>query len=420
MKKFYIILIVLFAVNNVNAQWVPQNSGTTYGLKSVYFKDANSGIAVGDSGSILKTTDGGTNWVPQNSGTLHSLSSVYFIDDMTGYAVGDSGTILKTTDGGTNWVPQNSGTKYYLSSIHFPAADIGFIAGYGGEDTIKIFKTDNGGVTWIEKYSNYVSSYWGGFLNEIHFPDVNTGYAVGGYYGGSYPRIFYGSRILKTTDGGATWTNTNLGVAVPLSSVFFTDANTGYIVGILGTIKKTTDGGMNWLSQFSGTAANLFSVFFLDANTGYVVGDYGVIRKTTDGGTNWLSQDSNIPGWLSSVHSPGVDTGYVVGINGTILKTTNGGGYPLGVYNQPSTTSTLKIYPNPSSTEVTIETSPTPTIPISTGSHLSIMNFIGQEIITRQITGVKMLIDICNLPNGVYFVRMTNDRTVKVGKIIKQ
>jgi len=43
------------------------------------------------------------------------LASVYFVDPDTGYAVGESGTILKTTNGGAAWVeeekPEGSGLK---------------------------------------------------------------------------------------------------------------------------------------------------------------------------------------------------------------------------------------------------------------------------------------------------------------------
>jgi hypothetical protein len=77
-----------------------------------------------------------------------------------------------------------------------------------------------------------------------------------------------------------------------------------------------------------------------------------------------------------------------------------------------STGNTFSIYPNPTSSHITIET---PSI-----GHLTILNLNGQEIITRQITGPKTQLDISNLPGGVYFVRLTNDRTVTVGKIIKQ
>jgi photosystem II stability/assembly factor-like uncharacterized protein len=107
MKHFYILIISLFLITDSLGQWVQQNSGTINKLSSVYFTDVNVGYAVGDSGTILHTTDGGLNWVPQNSGTMYNLNSVHLPDANTGIAVGVSGTILHTTDGGLNWVPQN-------------------------------------------------------------------------------------------------------------------------------------------------------------------------------------------------------------------------------------------------------------------------------------------------------------------------
>jgi len=60
--------------------------------------------AVGLSGSILKTTDGGADWAVQASGMGNGLHSVDFPSGpSSGYAVGDDGTVLVTTDGGT-WV----------------------------------------------------------------------------------------------------------------------------------------------------------------------------------------------------------------------------------------------------------------------------------------------------------------------------
>ncbi len=42
-------------------------------------------------------------WVLQNSGTTQNLYDVNFINNTYGWAVGDFGTILKTTNGGLNW-----------------------------------------------------------------------------------------------------------------------------------------------------------------------------------------------------------------------------------------------------------------------------------------------------------------------------
>jgi photosystem II stability/assembly factor-like uncharacterized protein len=69
-------------------------------LWSVYCVDTNICYAVGDSGKIAMTMDGGLTWNFQNSGTTQTLRKIFFTDANTGYIVGDSGTVLKTVNGG--------------------------------------------------------------------------------------------------------------------------------------------------------------------------------------------------------------------------------------------------------------------------------------------------------------------------------
>ncbi|HEY3251245.1 MAG TPA: hypothetical protein VGK25_09015 [Ignavibacteria bacterium] len=106
LKLFIPILLSVLSIS-VNSQtgWVQQNSGTFCNLNSVCFVDANSGYAVGDSGSsrgvILKTSDGGSNWIRQIN-TTNALSSVMFVDANTGFACGNvsgelsSGNFIQT------------------------------------------------------------------------------------------------------------------------------------------------------------------------------------------------------------------------------------------------------------------------------------------------------------------------------------
>jgi hypothetical protein len=51
-------------------------------------------------GVILNTSDGGNSWTSMWSGTTKRLHSICFPGAEIGYAVGDYGTILKTTNGG--------------------------------------------------------------------------------------------------------------------------------------------------------------------------------------------------------------------------------------------------------------------------------------------------------------------------------
>ena len=136
--------------------------------------------------------------------------------------------------------------------------------------------------------------------------------------------------------------------------------------------------------------------------------------RTINGGTSWSTLSSGTTNDLYSVYFTDPHTGYVTGEGGTILKTTNGGGFPVGLTDLASKPNTIKVYPNPSSTEITIETSS-----ISSQNHLSIMSLSGQQLFNRQITESKTVIDISNLTSGVYILRLTNDKTVEVAKIIK-
>jgi hypothetical protein len=75
--------------------WTAQSSGTTHYLESVAFVDAQNGWAVGDWGTIRRTTDGGVTWNGQISGWTGLLRAVTFVDAQNGWAVGEAGMILR-------------------------------------------------------------------------------------------------------------------------------------------------------------------------------------------------------------------------------------------------------------------------------------------------------------------------------------
>ncbi len=325
MKKLIILLVALVAMNGAMAQWFPLNSGTTNNLNSVYFTDVNTGYAVGEGGTILKTTDGGVNWLFKNSETLFNLKSVFFTSSSTGSIVGDSGTILRTTNSGTNWENINSGTSYTLNSVHFPATDTGYIA--GGDDNYsqpQILKTIDGGLTWTIIVTDITLPM---NLTSVCFITSNTGYATGHYWTMCAKEI-----VLKTEDGGIHWTivydNSPCDFGTSFKTLFFTDGNHGHVAGHwegTGQIMRTDDGGLNWSSQLFNYPQTFRSIQFPNNNTGYSVGDFGKILKTNDGGVTWLNQPSETTNDLTSVFFINATIGFVVGENGTILKTTNGG-----------------------------------------------------------------------------------------------
>ena len=149
MEKTVALLILFFTINfsNLYAQWFWQNplpQGNT--LNSVDFVNSEVGWAVGDDGTILKTTNGGIDWMLQHSGLSTRLISVHFVDTFTGIAVGDEGTILRTSSGGESWiiVPYSSYTLF--SGASFWDNNNGLIVGRDLEKNEGlILKTTDGG-----------------------------------------------------------------------------------------------------------------------------------------------------------------------------------------------------------------------------------------------------------------------------------
>lgn len=99
--------------------WTNLTTGTTANLKDISFKDANNGIAVGENGIMLMTSDGGNNWniLPQYFAL--DYNSVKYLSSGVIYIVGEAGLIMKSLDNGNTWGTQVSGTTYNLNSICF-------------------------------------------------------------------------------------------------------------------------------------------------------------------------------------------------------------------------------------------------------------------------------------------------------------
>lgn len=94
----------IIKTTNSGLNWFTQLNGYFSSLTSIRFINQNTGWTVGglyfsDSALIMKTTNGGANWFRQNGGK-YGLYCIYFTDENSGWAVGDSGTILRTSNSG--------------------------------------------------------------------------------------------------------------------------------------------------------------------------------------------------------------------------------------------------------------------------------------------------------------------------------
>lgn len=154
-------------------------------VQRVQMQSPKTGWAVGYSGQVLRTTDGGASWKPYSVGPLQSdsrfdfgaitiahgkvwfagnpgtyifsvdlesgeltrhrtpittaINSIVFPDAQRGWAVGDNGCILATTDGGMTWQTQRSGgSRVAMMAVSFDLPSISFapLVQYAGENNL--------------------------------------------------------------------------------------------------------------------------------------------------------------------------------------------------------------------------------------------------------------------------------------------
>ena len=116
---FSILALVLFQLQALGqSAWSSQNPLPTGNhLSGVSFVTTNVGAAVGDCGTIIRTSDAGTTWTVQSSKTDLDLFGLHFLDQAVGIVEGDSGIVLRTPDGGSTWIRHSTGTTKSVSAV---------------------------------------------------------------------------------------------------------------------------------------------------------------------------------------------------------------------------------------------------------------------------------------------------------------
>jgi photosystem II stability/assembly factor-like uncharacterized protein len=249
--------------NNKNTTWT-----------SVCFLDSQNGYILGQGfNNIVGTYNSGALWSWNERKSNWYINDAFFINPSTGWLVGNHGIIghRNGKSGFDAWISQTSGTTNNLHSVFF----VDSLTGWAGGENFTLLFTQNGGNTWTsqkDKLPNELSGY--GSINSIFFVDDQKGYAVGSF-----------GTILNTIDGGDSW-NLLYDYDISLYDVYFIDNNTGWAVGNDGTILKTENGGNQWGVQNCETTEDLQSMHFLNDKTGWIVGYNGTILKTNTGGGN--------------------------------------------------------------------------------------------------------------------------------------
>ncbi len=232
------------------------------------------------SGSLFGQINQDWKWQhPLPQGNIIRYTKV--VDAQNWIMVGESGTFIKTTNGGQSFnVYTNAGQPYPPGNMQskplyngwFFNANTGMVCGYLGYYA----RTTNGGITWDTTISTGVTS----LLYGIHFINDNTGYMCGS-----------SAKLLKTTNAGLSWTLVPVsGFTTSMYNVFALDTNHIWVsLSNSRAVAFTTNAGANWYytpATFGLTFAQ--DINFIDTNRGFVCGNAGKVYYTTNGGYNWV------------------------------------------------------------------------------------------------------------------------------------
>jgi photosystem II stability/assembly factor-like uncharacterized protein len=273
---------------------------------------ANRAIAVGERGHIL-ISESRSDWRQvENVPTRSTLTAVTSVGDKA-WAVGHDGVILASKDGGQTWVRQR--------------------------------------VAPFDPNPDNTDPHNGAPLLDVLFFDEQNGIAIGAY-----------ALMLKTHDGGATWTQTSLtpdsaatdaaadaaaddAAAEGDDSWTMTDAQTAieeetdphlnaiartgdgslFVVAERGSAFRSTDGGTTWQRLQLPYDGSMFGVIGYEGRHVLAFGLRGNVFESFDLGDNWKKIDTGVD--LSIMGGTGWEGGgaALVGANGIVLTRSGSG-----------------------------------------------------------------------------------------------
>lgn len=304
----------------------------------IQFTSADTGYILGAKYSddsiyniLIKTFDGGKTWqsiaftdhkfLTDTSNGL--MGSIYVFPFNSNIIFSGGNSLIRSTDGGRNWKILGS-----IMTTSFPVYFFDPLNGLG-VTAWGTSITSDGGATW-QKILNGPSS-----TNKLQFTSRETGYAgMGATFTGIAGGFFSSGSILKTDDGGNTWTSLsypgfNPGNGGPgVFGLNFSNDNTGFIYVVIGDnsptpnnqiIYKTNDGGINWTvvnSDMQSKYGWVVDFYMKNETDGFLSSEKGIF-STTDGCETWQLEHAT-PVSLTSF--PDSHNGYAVGTDGAVYR----------------------------------------------------------------------------------------------------
>jgi photosystem II stability/assembly factor-like uncharacterized protein len=194
--------------------------------------------------------------------------------------------------------------------------------GYAAGDFGTVLRTDDGGSSWSGLQTGVTVN-----LGRVRMIGADS-FVVSG-----------GCTVRRSDDGGRSfrrlpWTASDERCSSGVVGFSFPSSQVGYLQLADGNVLRSSDSGTTWSRRTvvpgtraapGGGNAAPTDIVFTGEDTGFVSTSYGAVYQTSDGGSTWTP---SIEGWeapLRGLAFPDPQHGYVVGDNGVVIQTSDGG-----------------------------------------------------------------------------------------------
>lgn len=352
-----------------------------------------TGKTTGNPSTLYKSTDGSNSWTELQTlpaaAIGRNIIGMEMQDENNAIVYGADGNeseLFITEDGGDSWREVNF--DHTILNVDINGSRI--VAAALREF---IYISDDGGLTWAEKILPAV------YIDDIQIVSLDK-----------LVTLSAGKSFSYSEDGGDTWTTNKFELEFPSATyaIHFFDELSG-VIGGYGAIMRTEDGGLNWDRIELPLKSRIQEIKFLDAMNGWATGSH--IWRTEDGGQSWSQEycNKNIGGASNNNNTTGgveITPDGVVYINllrDGVYKHTPDPDYQCSTSTETFIAVELRIFPNPAYNVINVETAQ------HKGS-LDILDSTGKQHSRIKFSSPLFDLNIENLPAGVYFLRLTNQK----------
>jgi photosystem II stability/assembly factor-like uncharacterized protein len=269
----------------------PQRGST---LTRVRFVDDKLVIAVGHDGWILRSEDRGESWteVAFAEGTDPLLGVSGLIGERI-FAFGAFGLMLASTDRGRSWQP------YELSIIDTAS----------GEEPVAVAEQAD---PYADPFAAFEAEAFGG---QKHLNDITTA------ADGSLLLVGERGQMLRSTDGGETWTELPAVYDGSLFGALSLPSGTLIVFGMRGHAYRSDDLGQTWTESKLPGGESLFGGSVDGEGRALLVGAAGTLLRSSDDGRSFEQVATRSRSGIVAVEPLGSGAWLTAGEGGIVVRT---------------------------------------------------------------------------------------------------